>query len=214
MNTTEGLLPQYTIVESFKTKQTLLTEIHVSCNDVTSARYHQYQSIGLEWMFRAVLAEGLFDFGSHDNYRLILEDQFPRTLTRTVVDKKTGGGHLSIVCRRLGEDNGKDQLVNISNYLKGIREFVRSVSRKLTPEETLRLATILNRPPPKRSAKKKRKKPVADTALGERCHWPLWKRDGQHGDVQLPGPDAETGALVCSTAQPQIWHLTQENGIH
>jgi len=138
---------QYTLVESsIKLKQTLLTEIHVSCNDVNSVRYQQYKSIGLEWMYRAIVAEALYDFGSHENWHLILEEQFPRILRGTVADKKTGGAFdVVVVCRRLGEDNGKDQIVHISNYLKSIRDYIRSVlrKRKLTQEETLRLMTIM-----------------------------------------------------------------------
>jgi hypothetical protein len=91
-----------------------------------------------------------------------------------MVDEKTGWRFDAlIVCRRLGEDNGKDQLVNISNYLKRIRDFVLSVSRKLTPEEKLRLRTIFQRATPTEEEKKRKAESCREVnydSRGARAH--------------------------------------------
>jgi hypothetical protein len=42
----------------------------------------------------------------------------------------------------MGEDNGKTQLVRVSNYFRQIADYVRSVSRQMTKEEAKRAATI------------------------------------------------------------------------
>jgi hypothetical protein len=44
----------------------------------------------------------------------------------------------------MGEDNGKDQLLHVTNYLHQIRDYVRQRIRKTTPEETARLMKIVS----------------------------------------------------------------------
>jgi hypothetical protein len=43
----------------------------------------------------------------------------------------------------MGEDNGKDQLVTVSNYFRQIAGYVRSVTRKMTDEEKVSVAELL-----------------------------------------------------------------------
>ena len=45
----------------------------------------------------------------------------------------------------MGEDNGKDQLVNITNYLRQIRDYTRKVARKPTSEELARMKGLVSR---------------------------------------------------------------------
>jgi len=60
------------------------------------------------------------------------------------MDMRSATGYDIIVqCRRLGEDNGKDQLVRVTNYLRRISEYVRRTVRKLTPDELARVAKIM-----------------------------------------------------------------------
>jgi len=74
-------------------------------------------------------------------------NQFPQKVEATIADPKTGSAY-DVVCesRKMGQDNGKDQLLNISDYLKQIREYMRSVSRKPTPEEIEKIHKIMSRP--------------------------------------------------------------------
>jgi hypothetical protein len=139
---------RFTIVSSPKIlPMTFLTQIYVFCNDVATKRYKKYEVAGLGWIGRAVIAEVLFDFGEKDDYRVILDDQFPKKIEATIADPKRGSEY-KVVCesRKMGQDNGKDQLLNISDYLKQIREYVRSVSRKPTAEEALEIRKIISTP--------------------------------------------------------------------
>ena len=139
---------RFTIVDSPAVlPMTFLTQIYVFCNDVTTKRYRQFEGAGLDWVGRNMIAEALFEFGSKDDYRIILDSQFPQKIEGTIFDPKTKSSYEVVCeCRKMGQDNGKDQLVNISNYLKGIRDYVRSASRKPTPEELQRILLIISSP--------------------------------------------------------------------
>ena len=139
---------RFTIVNSPETlPMTFLTQIYVFCNTVATNRYRQYESEGLDWIGRAVIAEALFDFGEKDDFRVILDNQFPKEVQATIADPKTDYAY-TVICesRKMGQDNGKDQLLNISDYLKQIREYMRSVSRKPTPEEVMKIHKIIESP--------------------------------------------------------------------
>jgi len=135
----------FTIIESSpEWPFTLLTEVTLHCNDVVTARYQKYASAGLDWMGRRVITEALADLADAQDIRLLLENQFPKIQEARLVDPRREAEYSVIIrCRRLGEDNGKDQLVNISNYLRGIRDFMRHISRKPTKEEFDRLTMLL-----------------------------------------------------------------------
>ena len=139
---------RFTIVHSpSKIPMTFLTQIYVFCNEVATSRYRQYQQAGLDWIGRAVIAEILFDFAEMKDYRVVLDSQFPQEFKATISDPNNFSEYqLVSESRKLGQDNGKDQLLNISDYLKGIREYVRNVSRRLTPEEVHRMRTIAASP--------------------------------------------------------------------
>ncbi|WP_414675960.1 toll/interleukin-1 receptor domain-containing protein [Limnobacter sp.] len=145
----EGLFHlRFTIVNSPDTlPMTFLTQIYVFCNEVATNRYKQYENSGLDWIGRAVIAEALFDFGEKNDFRVILDNQFPQEIKATIADPKTGSAY-DVVCesRKMGQDNGKDQLINISDYLKQIREYMRSVSRKPNPEELVKIHAIIASP--------------------------------------------------------------------
>lgn len=126
---------------------TFLTEIYVFCNEVATQRYRQYEEAGLDWIGRSVIAEALFDFGDQDDYRLILDNQFPQKLEATIADSKIGAQYdVLVVARKLGQDNGKDQLIDISDHLKSIRDYIRSVSRKPNEEELRVIREIRSKP--------------------------------------------------------------------
>jgi hypothetical protein len=139
---------RFTIVNTPKAlPMTFLTQVYVFCNEIATKRYRQYAAAGLDWVGRAAIAEALFDLGERENYRLILDNQFPQEFKATISDPKTGAEYeVRSESRKMGQDNGKDQLINVSDYLKGIREYVRNVSRKPTPEEMQRIYEIVRRP--------------------------------------------------------------------
>lgn len=139
---------KFTIVNSQRNlPMTFLTQINISCNDVATRRYLQYEAASLGWIGRAAITEMLFDVGKKENYHLILDSQFPQEFKSTIFDPKTGSEfEVNVESRKMGQDNGKNQLINVSDYLIGIREYIRSVSRQATPEESKRLKEIIANP--------------------------------------------------------------------
>lgn len=123
---------------------TILTEVSVQCNEAGTQRYKAYQTAGLDWLGRRALTEFTAMAADHDDFRLILDSNFPQELRITSQDPKLGiAQDIHVRCRRLGEDNGKDQLVNVSNYLRDIRDYVQHVTRKPNEEELQRLIHLL-----------------------------------------------------------------------
>lgn len=146
---TDGLFHlRFTIVNCTKNlRMTFLTEILVLCNEVLTARQRQFQAAGLDWIGRMIIAEALFDFGEKDDFRVILDSSFPQTVKAKIGDPKWGAEYEVVAtCRRLGEDNGKNQLVNMSDHLKSIRGYLRATSRKPDQEEQQRLLHVLATP--------------------------------------------------------------------
>jgi hypothetical protein len=139
---------RFTIVNCVKKfRMTFLTEIIVICNEVLTARQKQFQVAGLDWIGRMIISEALFDFGEKDDFRVILDSTLPQTVKAKIGDPKVGAEYSVIAsCRKLGEDNGKDQLINMSDYLKSIREYMRATSRQPNQEEQHRLYQILATP--------------------------------------------------------------------
>ncbi len=124
---------------------TLLTNVYVVCNEAATDRYNKYKDIGVEWLGRVIITELVGEFAESHDIRLLIEDQFPQVTDYKIRDSRSEREYdLHIRCQRLGEDNGKDQLVNVTNYIIKIRDQARSRLRKLTAEETARVAEILS----------------------------------------------------------------------
>jgi hypothetical protein len=135
----------FTIVQTGEgLRFTLLTEVAVRCNKPATLRYEAYVAQGLDWLGRLVLTEHLAGLAEAKDLRLVLENQSPKELRATSADTKRGMAYEILArCRRLGEDNGKDQLVNVSSYLRDIRDYMRNVARKPTEEELQRLLALI-----------------------------------------------------------------------
>jgi hypothetical protein len=135
----------YTLVETSADRPfTLLTEISLKCNVEATRRYKQYEEAGLGWMGRLIVTEALPELAGKEEIKLLLSDQRPVTDKFRLMDIRSAAGYDIIVhCRRLGEDNGKDQLVRVTNYLHKIAEYVRRAVRKLTPDELARVRKIM-----------------------------------------------------------------------
>jgi hypothetical protein len=133
----------WTLVEHFdKFPFTLLTQISLTCNDVLTRVYERYKNAGLAWLGRLVIAEGLAELANSTEINVLLRDQFAVVERYGLVDPKSKREYdIVVTCRRLGEDNGKDQLVRVGNYLGRIRDQVRTMARRPTHEE----AAVLDR---------------------------------------------------------------------
>ena len=91
-----------------------------------------------------MIAEVLFEFGEKKDCRLILDNQFPQEIKGTIADSNKNVAYDFVVeSKRMGLDIGREQLINISGYLKSIKDYVHSVSRQLTPKEILKIQKIV-----------------------------------------------------------------------
>jgi hypothetical protein len=138
---------EYTLTEATPDLPfTILTNILVTCNEAATKRYQQYESAGLDWLGRMIITEAVAEFAESADIRSVLRDQFPLVTAYTLVDSKSDVRYeIEVRCQRLGEDNGKDQLVNVKNYLIKVRDQARGRLRKLSQEESARLAALLSK---------------------------------------------------------------------
>jgi len=134
----------YVLVEtSAEMPITLLAEIMVTCNEEATDRYKDYEKAGLDWAGRLVIAQVLAEFAVKQKIEVLLQDQRPVEAKFRLQDGSSNKSYDMIVrCRRMGEDNGKDQLVHAANYLQKVRDYLRQRVRKLSAEETARLVQI------------------------------------------------------------------------
>lgn len=91
----------------------------------------------------------MFDIGKAQDYRILLEDQFPKQFGGEVHDKMRGAAYsYTIETRKLGQDNGKDQLIDVGDYLIRTRDFLRSVCNDPTEEEKQKILALATAPWP------------------------------------------------------------------
>lgn len=139
---------RYTIVQCpDNLPMTFLTEVIVLCDEGSTKRYKQYEDVGLDWVGRMMIAQFLHDVGDKKEFRIILDNQMPKKQRVTLQDTNGHASHeLFISCRKLGEDNGKSQLISISDYLKQIRNYIFEIGRRPTMKEKILIAKIINTP--------------------------------------------------------------------
>jgi hypothetical protein len=124
---------------------TLLTEISISCDEGATKRYKSYEEQGLGWFGRSAVTETVCEAATRERIEMVLKDQHPQIMKVQLGDPKTNLAYrVQIRCRRMGEDNGKDQLVRIANYIEMIRDHIRATARKATPQEIEQIRLILS----------------------------------------------------------------------
>ena len=142
----ELLQIDYTLSESDPDwRFTLLTEISITCDAGATKTYEQYEKQGLGWFGRSAITETVCEFAKTERIEVVLTDQHPQIIKAQLADPKRNVAYrVQIRCRRMGEDNGKDQLVRIANYIEMIRDHIRRTARKATPQELERIRLILS----------------------------------------------------------------------
>lgn len=141
-----GLMGLMYVIAEMADRQpyTVITEVLVECNGAATKRWKQYDKISLGWVYRLIVTESICEFLEKENFKIIIDDNFPKRTQGGIIDPKTGIGYtVTIVSRRLGADTGKEVLLNIAGHLGAVRNQMRETSRKLTPEETIRLAELI-----------------------------------------------------------------------
>jgi TIR domain len=125
---------------------TLLTEISITCDAGATKRYEHYEEQGLDWFGREIITEALCEFAAANKIDMVLTDQHPQIAKVVIGDPKRNMSYrVQIRCRRMGQDNGKDQLVHVGNYIKTIRDQIRATARMPTQEELKKMALLISK---------------------------------------------------------------------
>jgi len=125
----------------------VLIVINILANKQSTKRYNMYKECGLEHMGRFLITEILSDTISKEDLQIVLTDQFPAILNRTILDSKTSMKYdVEIESRRLGQDTGFDLFVDIKSQILELTQQIRKTIRPLTKDETLLMVKIINTP--------------------------------------------------------------------
>jgi hypothetical protein len=126
---------------------TVLTEVTIVANEQATRRYKQYEAAGLEHFGRQVLLETLRGSEEFASCQILITDDSTQTLELELHDPRTGVGlHVELACRRLGEDTGRDILVNVGTQVSGIIEQIHRTLKPLSADESKKILEILARP--------------------------------------------------------------------
>lgn len=124
-------------VQNFR--YSVITEIFVNCNKTATKRYQTFMDSGFEWFARQVIFEAINEtVKEKDAGHILLDSSLPQNQHLVISDEKRGITHdINVESRRIGEDNGKDVLVNWGDQLQNITELMRKDCLRL-PENTKR----------------------------------------------------------------------------
>ena len=134
---------------SEKLEMSFVTETQCIYNEVATRRQMRYVDAGVGWMGRTTNAIMLLDCAERakDEMFLILDSPIPQHKNIKFSDPKTGAEtEILIKARKMGNDNGKDQLINITDYFRKILGYVTETERKATKEELEKFMEIKNTP--------------------------------------------------------------------
>jgi hypothetical protein len=141
----EDFVLRFTIAEHYKEAPvTVLTVIRLVANEAATKRYRRFEHEGFGWFGRTVIVEMLSELGKRDDLFLRLEDQMEKNWSFTIRD--TAGENeykIQVSSRRLGEDTGKDILVDFGSQLMRLREAVLTSRGKMSQEESAELVALL-----------------------------------------------------------------------
>jgi hypothetical protein len=125
----------------------VLTLIRIVANKKATQRYEQFVERGLEWFGRRMILEALASLSEKDFF-LMLEDETPKSERLEFRDLHSDLGYdFYITSRLIGEDTGRNVLVNIGNQIKGVVEDVRQILRESSKEELEEIIRIVTSSP-------------------------------------------------------------------
>lgn len=136
----------YVLVQSSDEQQmTFVTDILCIYNDVATRRQKKYENADIGWIGRTTNAFLLLDFAerSEDEMFLILDSPVPQKKEFVFHDPKTRTRvDILVKSRKVGMDNGKDQLINITDYFRKVIDFVTATERKPDKEEMKKMLAV------------------------------------------------------------------------
>ncbi len=120
-----------------------LTQIHIYGDKAAATRYAAFADEGLDWVQRASIVEAMTETAQKGDLRVVLTESHEVTRKFALGDAKAGlTYYVTIACRRLGIDNGRDVLVDLNELMVQIQEGMRNMTRPLLKEETERLKAL------------------------------------------------------------------------
>jgi len=124
----------------------VLTEVDIIGNEAATERYRAMASADFGWVEKETIIEFVCGAIDDADIRLRLEDEKPKTARCYVKDSKSEVAYDVLVkSRRLGEDTGKDILLDLTGHLRKLSISHREVHRKLSGEEKALLEKIRER---------------------------------------------------------------------
>ncbi|PTS95665.1 toll/interleukin-1 receptor domain-containing protein, partial [Pseudomonas sp. HMWF006] len=124
----------YLMQSSEHLEMSFITEIQCIYNEISTRRQMRYVDAGVGWMGRTTNAIMLLDFAekAESEMFLILDSPAPQTKSFTFSDAKTGAStEVLVKSRKMGNDNGKNQLINITDYFRRIFSYVAQTEKNL-----------------------------------------------------------------------------------
>jgi hypothetical protein len=145
----EHMSLRITVVEHHRVAPySALTVINVNYNEEATERYRRFARAGFDGFARHVLYEAMAQFAKDNDLFLLLDDQFEKTLSFGMLDTKSPARHeVSVTSRRLGDDTGKDILINIGGQLQSLRDAAMAASGKMSQAESIKLINLLRGEP-------------------------------------------------------------------
>lgn len=123
----------------------VITEIFVSCNETVAKRYAEFSKNGFDWFQRQVILSMVSEaIEKEKSGFLLLEDNFPKNFNMMISDSKHGVKlDVRVLCRRLGQDTGKDIVVDWGLSLKRIVEHLLREKEKLPQDAQIKLTELI-----------------------------------------------------------------------
>ena len=138
------LLLRVTVIQQHQTAPfSVLTTVDIIANASATERFRTFQHAGFDWFGRATIIEAVAEFTDHHHIELRLENQFAREVEFDVNVKPTDQYKVVVSSRWLGEDTGKDILINVGSVISAIRDAVLATRGKLSSDEEKKLLGVL-----------------------------------------------------------------------
>lgn len=130
----------YMIVQvSDDMEMSFVIEIECIFNDVLTRRQVEYEQEGVGWIGRTTNTFVLLDFAERSSEELFitLDNVKPKLERIEFRDDAMGVGiKVAVKARKMGNDNGKIQLINITDYFRHINQYLLQSQRRPTEKET------------------------------------------------------------------------------
>ncbi len=123
---------------------TTLSLIDIQLNAIASERHRAFVDVGCEPFARQLILESLSSLDLMDDLFVILEDATPVRKTIHMTDSTAGlGFEVRVMCRRLGQDTGRDIVLDLGKQIRGMAAQGRQTLPPPPPEKKDAVRRIL-----------------------------------------------------------------------